>query len=105
MCGRSRSRGERKGKSGTHRTGITPIIAVGETHDEPGRPRDERVTTANARSLSGMTNGTAVARRLRTEWAIGTGFPDSPGQANEVVRTIRACVPGLTKRDYSMEAV
>jgi triosephosphate isomerase len=78
--------------------GITPILAVGETHEEhdAGLARDRVV--AQTRAAFEGRSAAQVARCVvayEPLWAIGSGNVDSPSSANAIMGAIRAAVPGL----------
>lgn len=78
--------------------GLRPIVAVGETLEEhkSGRTMDKVVGQTRS-ALQGLSQQ-EVARCLvayEPIWAIGSGMSDDPENANEVMRSIRACVEGL----------
>lgn len=78
--------------------GITPILAVGETHAEhaAGLAR-ERVCAQTRAAFDGVADADVARCVVAYEpiWAIGSGNIDSPAGANAIMGAIRACVPGL----------
>jgi triosephosphate isomerase len=80
--------------------GLTPIVAVGETHEEhaAGLARD-RVVAQTRAAFAGMSAADVARCVVAYEpiWAIGTGNVDSPQSANAIMGAIRASVPGLTQ--------
>ena len=80
------------------RAGLTPIVAVGESLEirRAGNTK-QHVTSQVARALEGLSAGDLARVVLAYEpiWAIGTGHNCDPGDANEVMRTIRSCIEGL----------
>jgi triosephosphate isomerase len=79
-------------------SGMTPIVAVGETKDEhqSGRTR-ERVRQQIRSAFAGVV-APDVARCIvayEPIWAIGTGLTDDPENANGVIGEIRSAVEGL----------
>lgn len=78
--------------------GITPIVAVGETHDEhvAGRALPRVVSQARAafRGLSAADVARCVVA-YEPIWAIGTGLSDEPASADTIMNQIRGCVDGL----------
>ncbi|MHB8145864.1 MAG: triose-phosphate isomerase [Vulcanimicrobiaceae bacterium] len=78
--------------------GITPIVAVGETLEEREAGRtDARVVTQTREALDGIATDDLQRIVLAYEpvWAIGTGRNCDPAEADRVMGTIRASVPGL----------
>ncbi len=74
------------------KTGLTPILCVGETLQERDAGKTEEVvTTQIEESLAGMDEQQMLATVLAYEpiWAIGTGMTATPEQANEVQALIR----------------
>ena len=78
--------------------GITPIVAVGETHEEHGAgvARDRVVAQVRA-AFTGraVTEVAGCVVAYEPIWAIGTGVVDEPADANAIMGAIRAAVPGL----------
>ncbi|HEY0394214.1 MAG TPA: triose-phosphate isomerase [Candidatus Elarobacter sp.] len=79
-------------------TGITPIVAVGETAEErdAGFTRDKVVGQVRA-AFDGVP-AELVARCVvayEPIWAIGTGFACSPADADAVMSEIRGAVAGI----------
>ncbi|MBV9438939.1 MAG: triose-phosphate isomerase, partial [Candidatus Eremiobacteraeota bacterium] len=78
--------------------GITPIVAVGETGAEraAGQTREKVMRQVRA-AFAGVPD--AEVRRCVVAyepiWAIGTGNPCSPEDADEVMGEIRGCVAAL----------
>jgi len=79
-------------------SGITPIVAVGETADErhAGRTRDKVLGQVRA-AFDGVPVDEVRRAVVAYEpiWAIGTGNACSPEQADAVMAEIRTAVPGL----------
>jgi triosephosphate isomerase len=80
--------------------GITPIVAVGETHEEhdAGLARDRVV--AQIRAAFDAIDPLDVARCVvayEPIWAIGTGNVDQPVDANAIMGAIRGAVGGLER--------
>ena len=78
--------------------GLTPIIAVGETHAEKEAGKTKaRVTAQTLAAIEALPDDQIERLVLAYEpiWAIGTGLNDDPENANETMREIRACHPKL----------
>lgn len=78
--------------------GLTPIVAVGETGEERAAGHvDDRVVeqTRDAFKDVGSDALARVAIAYEPIWAIGTGKNCDPAEAQRVMSTIRACLPGL----------
>lgn len=78
--------------------GITPIVAVGETLAirRAGGTRDHVV--AQIAAVLSVLDDERIARLVIAYepcWAIGTGENCAPGDANDVMQTIRSCSPAL----------
>lgn len=74
------------------KTGLTPILCLGETLQEREEGVTEGVVTRQLQeSLEGMTEDEMLATVIAYEpiWAIGTGRTATPQQANEVHALIR----------------
>ncbi len=77
---------------------ITPIVAVGETHEEHDAGHAERRVVAQTRAaLEDLDRGEVARVVLAYEpiWAIGTGANCESAQADRVMAAMRACVDGL----------
>ncbi|MGH2724380.1 MAG: triose-phosphate isomerase [Actinomycetota bacterium] len=71
---------------------MTPILCVGETAEERDTGRTEERVVAQVREGVSKTGADEAARLViayEPVWAIGTGRPCAPGDAGEVIRTIR----------------
>ena len=80
------------------RRGITPIVAVGETAAERAAGEThEKVMRQVRAAFDGATDADVRRCVVAYEpiWAIGTGNPCSPEDADEVMGEIRGCVPAL----------
>jgi triosephosphate isomerase len=78
--------------------GITPIVAVGETHEEHSAGLARERVVAQTRAAFARLSEADVARCVvayEPIWAIGTGNVDSPENANAIMGAIRSAVPGL----------
>jgi triosephosphate isomerase (TIM) len=78
--------------------GMTPIVAVGETHEERQAGKtDERVTQQTNDALRGLDAGAIAKVVLAYEpvWAIGTGQNCEPHEADRVMGIIRSCNAAL----------
>jgi triosephosphate isomerase (TIM) len=78
--------------------GMTPIIAVGETHGErEDKMTDMRVVAQTREALDGVSDADIARVVIAYEpiWAIGTGENCDWNEANRVMGVIRACVPAL----------
>ncbi|HUA10135.1 MAG TPA: triose-phosphate isomerase [Candidatus Acidoferrales bacterium] len=78
--------------------GMTPIVAVGETHEErEAGAAEERVVTQTIGALEGLDVEQARRVVLAYEpiWAIGTGANCDPVEADRIMGIIRGSVPGL----------
>ena len=83
------------------KTGLTPILCLGETLQEREEGVTEAVVTRQLKeSLEGMTEDEMLATVIAYEpiWAIGTGRTATPQQANDVHALIRKL---LTERNGS----
>lgn len=77
------------------RSGLTPIICIGETLEERESEVAERVITSQVTGvLNGLTSEEVekVVIAYEPVWAIGTGRNATPDQANDVHRYIRKLV-------------
>jgi triosephosphate isomerase len=80
------------------RHGLTPIVAVGESLDVREAGLADNYVTAQVReALDGLSEEQLAKLVIAYEpiWAIGTGKNCDPADANEIMRAIRACMPGL----------
>ncbi|MGA8574938.1 MAG: triose-phosphate isomerase [Candidatus Cybelea sp.] len=80
------------------REGLTPIVAVGETHDERvAGSTDERVVAQTRAAFAGVASSALAAVVIAYEpiWAIGTGENCHAEEADRVMATIRNCLDGL----------
>ncbi len=78
--------------------GITPIVAVGETHEEHAAGLAEaRVVSQITAAFAGIAESDVARCVVAYEpiWAIGTGNVDSPANANAIMGSIRDAVAGL----------
>ena len=78
--------------------GLTPIVAVGETGDERAAGLvDERVVAQTRDAFDGVAPDALARVAIAYEpiWAIGTGKNCDPAEAQRVMATIRAALPGL----------
>jgi triosephosphate isomerase len=80
--------------------GLTPIVAVGETHEEhsAGLARD-RVVAQTRAAFAGLAADDVGRCVVAYEpiWAIGTGNIDDPHDANTIMGEIRGAVAGLQR--------
>ncbi|HEY5339774.1 MAG TPA: triose-phosphate isomerase [Candidatus Aquilonibacter sp.] len=77
---------------------ITPIVAVGETHEEhEAGHAQRRVVTQTRAALEDLDRGEVARVVLAYEpiWAIGTGANCEAFQADRVMAAMRECVDGL----------
>jgi triosephosphate isomerase len=77
---------------------LTPIVAVGETLEERDAGLSAaRVVSQTLAAFEGVTREDLRKSVIAYEpvWAIGTGKNCDPQEAERVMRTIRACLPGL----------
>lgn len=81
--------------------GITPVLCVGEPKDvrKSGIAAAKRYVAAQLeKDLDGVRNGRIVIA-YEPVWAIGTGTPDSPKSAAEMIHYIKERVPqGMQKQ-------
>ena len=79
-------------------TGLTPIVAVGETLQERDAGHtDSRVISQTCAALDGLSNDEIkkVIFAYEPIWAIGTGRNCGQAEANRVMGAIRDCVAAL----------
>jgi len=79
-------------------TGLTPIVAVGETLDERERGLTDDVVITQTRAAFDGVDRAALSQLViayEPVWAIGTGKNCEPSEADRVMGTIRNCVAGL----------
>jgi triosephosphate isomerase (TIM) len=79
-------------------TGLTPIVAVGETAEERAAGKcDERVTAQTRAAFEGVARDELanVAMAYEPIWAIGTGNNCDPKEADRVMGLIRGALDGL----------
>jgi triosephosphate isomerase len=82
------------------RHGLTPIVAVGESAADHAAGRAHAHVVAQIRAAFAGVAPENVARCVAAYepiWAIGSGSPDSPAGANDVMGAIRGAVPGLER--------
>jgi triosephosphate isomerase len=80
------------------RCGITPIVAVGETAaDHAAGHARERVEAQIHAAFASVSAEDAARCVVAYEpiWAIGSGVPETPADADAVMGAIRASAPGL----------
>jgi triosephosphate isomerase (TIM) len=80
------------------RSGLVPIVAVGETLEQRELGlTDDTVIRQTREALDGVDRGALDRAILAYEpvWAIGTGKSCDPGEADRVMSIIRNCVSGL----------
>jgi triosephosphate isomerase (TIM) len=80
------------------REGLTPIVAVGETHDERAAGlTDERIVSQTRAAFAGVASSALATVVIAYEpiWAIGTGENCDADEADRVMATIRNCLDGL----------
>ncbi len=78
--------------------GITPIIAVGESLDVRQAGNAKKYVLAQVQAaLNGLKRDELAGIVVAYEpiWAIGTGESCNPEDANDIMRAIRGCKPGL----------
>ncbi|HXP94775.1 MAG TPA: triose-phosphate isomerase [Candidatus Binatia bacterium] len=79
-------------------SGITPIVAVGETHIEHVAGKTIPLVTAQVRGAFAGIAEQAIERCVlayEPVWAIGTGLACDPREADAVMGEIRATLPAL----------
>jgi triosephosphate isomerase len=79
-------------------SGLTPILAVGETGQERSAGIiDDRVVAQTRDAFRGVSERDLgrVAIAYEPIWAIGTGKNCDPDEADRVMAAIRSCIPGL----------
>ncbi len=86
------------------RTGLTPIVCVGETLDERDAGRHQEVVTAQVEGALGpvLEEGLDIASLVlayEPVWAIGTGRTASPAQAEQMHGVIRRAFEKLFGAD------
>lgn len=76
-----------------HRSGIVPIVCVGETAEDLERHGPSAVPVAQLRTaLGGAQGDREVVVAYEPVWAIGSGTPATSGQAQQVCAALRAVV-------------
>ncbi len=89
----------RKVHSALHH-GLTPVVCVGESAEDHAAGRAHEHVLAQALDAFVDVAPENVARCVvayEPIWAVGSGTPESPPQANDVMQAIRARVPGLER--------
>jgi triosephosphate isomerase len=92
----------------TLRSGLTPIVCIGETLEERESNRTLEVVSSQIRgSLAGLSNEQMEKTVLAYEpvWAIGTGKTATPGQAEEVHASIRSLLATMFSDAVSQKVI
>ncbi len=82
------------------KSGLTPILCVGETLEERDAGRTEQVVGRQLDAVLGAAGAEAMGKAVlayEPVWAIGTGRTASPQQAQQVHAFLRARVAGLAQ--------
>lgn len=80
--------------------GLTPIVAVGETHEEHAAGETRERVSGQIRAAFAGVQASDVERAVvayEPIWAIGSGTSDTPEEAASVIAAIRSAVPGLER--------
>ncbi|HJO95456.1 MAG TPA: triose-phosphate isomerase [Victivallales bacterium] len=90
------------------KSGLLPIICIGETLEEREADKTSQVITSQIRgSLAGLSSDEILKTTLAYEpvWAIGTGKTASPEQAQEVHKLIRSLLTELYSSDVAEKVI
>jgi triosephosphate isomerase len=72
---------------------LVPIVCVGETLDQKDRGETEAVVAQQVRgALEGVEQVSAVVLAYEPVWAVGTGRPATPEEANATIGVMRRAV-------------
>jgi len=76
--------------------GLIPVLCVGETADDRERHGPSAVPVAQLRAaLSSIATGVKIVVAYEPVWAIGSGTPATPEQAEQVAAALRAALVEL----------
>ena len=86
------------------RTGLKPILCIGERLEENESGRTEEVVTNQLRSsLTGINYPSSLLIAYEPVWAIGTGKADTGKQANETIGFIRHNIAKLYSKEFAQD--
>jgi triosephosphate isomerase len=97
LCGETDD-GVRRKVDAALRFGITPIVAVGESAEEHRAGRAHARVVEQTRAAFADLAPDEVAKCVvayEPIWAIGSGSPEDPSSANDVMHAIRTALDGL----------
>ena len=78
------------------KTGLIPILCIGEKLEENEAGKTEEVVTGQLKAaLENIDDIGGLILAYEPVWAIGTGRAATSGQANETIAIIRNCVSGI----------
>jgi triosephosphate isomerase (TIM) len=86
------------------RANLTPLLCVGETLAERDAGSAEAVVARQIRTVADVAGRDALAAvtvAYEPVWAIGTGRTATPGQAEDMHRTVRAEIAGVCGEDVA----
>jgi triosephosphate isomerase len=80
--------------------GLAPIVCVGETLDQKDRGATEAVVSRQVRgALEGIERLSSVVLAYEPVWAVGTGRPATPEDANATIGVMRRAVAEVAGPD------
>jgi len=86
------------------RTGLKPILCIGERLEENESGRTEEVVTEQLRSsLTGINYPSSLLIAYEPVWAIGTGKAATGKQANETIGFIRHNIAKLYSKEFAQD--
>ena len=88
------------------RTGLKPILCIGERLEENESGRTEEVVTEQLRSsLTGINYPSSLLIAYEPVWAIGTGKAATGKQANETIGFIRHNIAKLYSKEFAQDVL
>ncbi len=88
------------------RTGLKPILCIGERLEENESGRTEEVVTEQLRSsLTGINYPSSLLIAYEPVWAIGTGKAATGKQANETISVIRHNIAKLYSKEFAQDVL